>query len=189
MITSNENNRDKCYLAFIFRNILLEYDNNYWKNWIKNNISENLVSEIYTYIESGIFIFDDKVKMYFNNKMVQYSKPTGYYTYPDHLKEVIEALLVLLLVGHISLLEDIEFLRQYTEESDYLDFLFNPDTFNYNKITSADYMWCNFINSDTYREILLQHKTEFWSKDDEKRIQLGFGSDFENRIAYKYLFD
>ena len=68
MITSNENNRDKCYLAFIFRNILLEYDNNYWKNWIKNNISENLVSEIYTYIESGIFIFDDKVKMYFNNK-------------------------------------------------------------------------------------------------------------------------
>lgn len=50
-------------------------------------------------------------------------------------------------------------------------------------------MWCNFINNDKFREIILKHKSEFWSKDDEKRIKLGFGSGFENRIVYKYLFD
>ena len=50
-------------------------------------------------------------------------------------------------------------------------------------------MRCNFINNDKYRKIILKHKTEFWSKDDEKRIKLGFGTDFENRTAYKYLFD
>ena len=72
---------------------------------------------------------------------------------------------------------------------DYLDFLFNPDTFDYSKINTADYMWCNFINSDKYREIILNHKQEFWSREDEKRIRLGFGSNFENRVAYKYLFD
>ena len=95
----------------------------------------------------------------------------------------------MLLVGHIPNLEDIEFLRQYTEQSDYLDFLFNADTFNYSKIKSADYMWCNFINNDDFRKRILQHKAEFWSEDDEKRIKLGFGSDFENRVAYKYLFN
>ena len=35
----------------------------------------------------------------------------------------------------------------------------------------------------------LEHKSEFWNKDEEKRITLGFGSSFENRVAYKYLFD
>ena len=102
---------------------------------------------------------------------------------------IIEILLLLLLTGHIAKLEDIEFLKQYTADSQYLDFLFNPDTFNYNKITTADYMWCNFINNDNYREIIIHHKTEFWSDDDEKRIKLGFGSNFENRVTYKYLFD
>ena len=38
-------------------------------------------------------------------------------------------------------------------------------------------------------KIILIHKPEFWSREDEKRIRLGFGSNFENRVAYKYLFD
>ncbi len=189
IITSSKTSREKCYLTFVFRNILLEHDNNYWKPWIKRNISQNLVSEIYTYIESEIIIFDNEIKKYFNNKMIEYNKCNGYNTYPDYQKQVIEVLLVMLLVGNIPTLEDIEFLRQYTEQSDYLDFLFNADTFNYSKIKSADYMWCNFINNDNYRKRILQHKAEFWSEDDEKRIKLGFGSDFENRVAYKYLFN
>ena len=50
-------------------------------------------------------------------------------------------------------------------------------------------MWCNFINSEKYRNLILKHRNEFWNKDEEKRIELGFGSSFENRVAYKYLFD
>lgn len=191
MITNNKSNREKCYFVFVFRNILLKYDNNYWHKWIESNISNNWFSEVYTYIESGTIIFDDAIKIYFNNKIIEYkkSKVAGSYSYPDHQNEIIETLLILLLTGYIPNLEDIEFLRQYTEDSDYLDFIFNPDTFNYSKITTADYMWCNFINNDNYREIILHHKAEFWSNDDEKRIKLGFGSDFENRVTYKYLFD
>ena len=33
------------------------------------------------------------------------------------------------------------------------------------------------------------YKNEFWNEDDEKRIALGFGNDYENRVAYKFLFD
>ena len=123
--------------------------------------------------------------------MIKYkkSKVAGNYSYPDHQKEIIEILLILLLTGHITNLENVEFLKQYTEDSEYLDFLFNPETFDYSKITTADYMWCNFINNDNYRQRILRHKSEFWSSDDEKRIELGFGSDFENRVVYKYLFN
>ena len=47
----------------------------------------------------------------------------------------------------------------------------------------------SFAQYEKYREIILQHKAEFWTKEQEQRISLGFGSEFENRIAYKYLFD
>ena len=191
MIAECKNNREKSYFAFVFRSILLKYDNDYWTEWIESNISNNWISEIYTYIDSGIIIFNEKIKSHFDNMMTKEKKSRvdGVQGFPDHLKDAIEILVILLLTEHIPALEDVEFLRQYTEDSDYLDFLFYPDSFDYSKITTADYMWCNFINSDKYREIILKHRSEFWSEDDEKRIRLGFGSNFENRVAYKYLFD
>lgn len=81
------------------------------------------------------------------------------------------------------------YLNQYCKEYAYLDFLLNPESFDYSKINTADYMWCNFIANDKFRGKILEHKSEFWSKEDEKRIELGFGGAFENQIAYKYLFD
>lgn len=191
MITKNQSSREKCYFAFVYRNILIKFDDNYWQEWIKKNISDNWVQEIYAYIEDGTLVFDDEVKSYFNKKIAKYKnqKSAGLYSSPDHQKEAINYLLILLLTEHIPSLGDIEFLRQYTEDSDYLDFLFNPDTFDYSKITTADYMWCNFINIDNYRSLILGHKNEFWNEDDEKRIALGFGNDYENRVAYKFLFD
>lgn len=191
IIAECKNDREKSYFAFVFRRILLKYNNGYWTEWIESNISDNWISEIYTYIDSRIIIFNEKIKSYFENMMTKEkkSKVNGMQKFPDHLKNAIEILVVLLLSEHIPDLEDVEFLRQYTEDSDYLDFLFYPDSFDYSKITTADYMWCNFINSDKYRKTILKHKSKFWSRDDEKRIRLGFGSNFENRVAYKYLFD
>ena len=40
----------------------------------------------------------------------------------------------------------------------------------------------------TYEKII-RNLVSFWNKEEEKRIELGFGSSFENRVAYKYLFD
>ena len=80
-------------------------------------------------------------------------------------------------------------MKEYTYMNDYLKFIFEPQKFEYKNVKISDVMWCNFINSNLYREKLLEHKDEFWNKEEEKRIKLGFGTSFENRIAYKYLFD
>ena len=37
------------------------------------------------------------------------------------------------------------YLNQYCKEYAYLDFLLNPESFDYSKINTADYMWGNFI--------------------------------------------
>ncbi|MGN0619230.1 MAG: SIR2 family protein [Ruminiclostridium sp.] len=191
MIINCNDNREKCDFTFVFRSILLKFDNGFWIEYIKNNIENNSNQEIYTYLVSKVIDFNDEVKNCYKSRLNRYSmnRVPSCYSYPDHIKDTIEILLILLLIGCIPSIEDIDFLRQYTNDSDYLGFLFYPDSFDYSKVKTADYMWCNFINNDKFRETILNHKSEFWSKNDEKRIELGFGSGFENKVAYKYLYD
>lgn len=191
MIINNKSEREQCYFIYVYRNILLKFDHFYWHDKIISNLKNNWIEEVYEYLHSEIIEFDDTVRRYFSDKLSRYvaNEVVGVKTYPDHTVDAINQLIILLLEGRISKLEDINFLEQYITHSDYLSFLFYPDSFDYSKITTADYMWCNFINNAKYRDLILQHKSDFWTKDDEKRIQLGFGSNFENRTVYKYLFD
>ena len=97
--------------------------------------------------------------------------------------------MVSLVLLDIASENDIEFMKEYAYMSDYLEFIFNLESFNYKNIKISDIMWCYLINSDHYRKRILEHKSDFWNKEEEKRIELGFGSSLENRVAYKYLFD
>lgn len=185
-----DNIRQKTFFVFVNRKILLKYDENKWKNWIVENLINNWEEEIFQFLYEKILIFDGKIKEYYNNKFREYAKNNvaGVYTFPDHKADAINHLVILVLLGCANE-EDIKFLEEYTYMSDYLEFIFKPESFDYKKIKISDNMWCNFINNNNYRKRILEHKSEFWNKDEEKRITLGFGSSFENRVAYKYLFD
>ena len=184
------NSRQKTLWVFITKKILLKYDENKWKNYIEENLSNNGEVEIFQLLYEKILEFDLKIREYYVNKIRKYanSNPDAVYTYPDLKAEVINHLVIFVLLG-IANEDDIGFMKEYAYMSDYLEFIFKPESFDYKKIKISDYMWCNFINNDQYREKILIHKKEFWDKDEEKRIELGFGSSFENRVAYKYLFD
>lgn len=184
-----DNIRQKTFFVFVNRKILLKYDENKWKNWIVENLINNWEEEIFQFLYEKILIFDVKIKEYYNNKFREYAKNNvaGVYTFPDHKADAINHLVILVLLGCANE-EDIKFLEEYTYMSVYLEFIFKPESFDYKKIKISDIMWSNFINNN-YRKRILEHKSEFWNKDEEKRITLGFGSPFENRVAYKYLFD
>ena len=185
-----DNIRQKTFFVFVNRKILLKYDENKWKNWIVENLINNWEEEIFQFLYEKILIFDGKIKEYYNNKFREYAKKNvaEVYTFPDHKADAINHLVILVLLGCANE-EDIKFLEEYTYMSAYLEFIFKPESFDYKKIKISDNMWCNFINNNNYRKRILEHKSEFWNKDEEKRITLGFGSSFENRVAYKYLFD
>lgn len=184
------NIRQKTFFVFVNRKILLKYDESKWKNWIAENLIHNWEEEIFQFLCEKILIFDEKIKEYYNNKFKEYAKNkvTEIYTFPDYKADTINHLVILVLLGYVNE-DDIEFLKEYTYMSDYLEFIFEQESFDYKKIKISDNMWCNFINNNDYRKRILEHKSEFWNKDEEKRITLGFGSSFEKRVAYKYLFD
>lgn len=86
------------------------------------------------------------------NKFKKYaSSSKGVYSYPDHKAEAINQLVIYILLD-IANENDIEFMKDYAYMSDYLEFIFNPESFDYRNIKISDTMWCNFINSDHYRE-------------------------------------
>ena len=185
-----DKSRNKTFFVYVNRKILVKYDKNKWSNWIRDNLENNWNKEIFQFLYEKTLIFDDKVKAYYEEKMMAYTKdnPTGVYTYPDHKTETINYLIMLVLIGCVSESE-LDFMKEYMCISDYLKFIFEPESFDYKRIKISDVMWCNFINNKKYRKLILKHKNEFWNKEEEKRIEQGFGSSFENRIAYKYLFD
>ena len=185
-----EDNRQKTFFVFVNRMILLKYEKNKWKNWIEENLSNNWEEEIFQLLYEKILLFDEKIKAYYEKRFKEYTKNSivGVYTFPDHKANAINHLIILLLIGCANE-ADLNFMRDYTYMSDYLEFIFNHKFFDYRKIKISDYMWCNFINNEKYRNRILEHRNEFWNKDEEKRIVLGFGTSFENRVAYKYLFD
>ena len=183
------NNRQKTLWVFIHRRVLLKYDESKWKNFIEENLNENWEQEIFQLLYEEILPFNDKIKEYYVSKLNKYaSSNKGIHSYPDYKAEAINHLVLYILLGIVNK-DDIEFMRAYSNMSDYLKFIFNPESFDYRNIKISDFIWCNFLNNNHYRERILEHKSEFWNKEEEKRIELGFGSSFENRVAYKYLFN
>ena len=189
IVEHGEIGRTRCSFVFLLHDILLKFYRKKWTEWISNNIENNLIEEIFEYLYNDIIIYNEKVNQFFANHINSNTKNNAIQTFPDNRPEAINTLILLLILGKIKDIKDISFLKEFCDESVFLDFLFNTDTFDYSKINIANSMWCNLINSPKYRGIILEHKKDFWSKEEEKRIKLGFGGDFENRIAYKYLFD
>lgn len=189
IIENCDSDRNKAIYSYAFIDILLKFDENKWKHRIKENISNNSDNEIFFYLDKEIIKFDDCISKEIEHRLKNTKTQKGVYSYPNKRANLINMMVILILIGIIPDLNDVEYLKEYCGESDYLEFLFNPNAFDYSKINIADYMWCNIINSSNYREIVLKHKSDFWNKEEEKRIELGFGGNFENRVAYKYMFE
>lgn len=189
IIDKCDSERKKAYYTYVFKDILLKHDSTKWTKWIVDNLKYNWSEEVFNYLEKKTIPYDEVVSKYFEEKLKAEKAMPNIIAYPDIKSELINSIVILHILGIIPNLDDMSYLNQYCKENAYLDFLLNPDSFDYSKINTADYMWCNFIANDKFRERILEHKSEFWSKEDEKRIELGFGGSFENQIAYKYLFD
>jgi len=189
IIDKCDSERKKAYYPYVFKDILLKHEPIKWTKWIIDNLEHNWIEEVFDYLEKKIISYDEIVSKYFEEKLTGIKETPGVKTFPDIKSELINSIVILHILGIIPSLDDMSYLNQYCKEYAYLDFLLNPESFDYSKINTADYMWCNFIANDKFREKILEHKSEFWSKEDEKRIELGFGGPFENQIAYKYLFD
>lgn len=184
---------DRYNLVYFYGPILLANNKEKWTTFLKNNISQLSPHMVFQFLFDETLVYDSLIKHYYSDKVnklfKEHKKQQAIQTFPDYKTDIINDIVILLISGHIKSKKDIDFLREYKDYSDYVRFIFEPDKFDYSKVETADIMWCNFFNNDEYRNILLKHKSEYWNEDKERRIELGFGSSFEHRVVYKYLFE
>lgn len=105
----------------------------------------------------------------------------GVRAFPDHLKYLIDQCIILYLVFPDV---KIEKLRQYIEYSDYLQFLIDPDNFDFSKVDTSDYMWVNFFRHSEFNHLLIEHKKEILTE----KLEMSFSNELNNLEQAKIVF-
>lgn len=109
----------------------------------------------------------------------------GIIAYPNTFEGKLDFLIILYLTNKIS---NLDRLSEYAQENIVLQFLINPETFDYSNVDFSNYMWENVMRHDEYMNLLVNHKSQLIPKIQHK-IDMGVASEFERKILYGKLLD
>lgn len=80
-------------------------------------------------------------------------------------------------------------LQEYAEFSEHLDFMLNPNNFDYSKVNLDHYMWENLIYKDEYQPYFIKHKNEILTEDLEKVFLSNKATNDCQKLVYGILLD
>ena len=106
--------------------------------------------------------------------------------FPDWLIETIDNCILLKLLGYDI---NLDLLKPYAHYSEQLTFIIDPDTFDYSKVDTDNYMWQNLIYSAEYQHYFIVHKDEVLSENLQKIFDLGYASKEQQKLVYGILLD
>lgn len=104
----------------------------------------------------------------------------------DKVRQTISYCLILILKGYDV---DIASLQEYKQYSVHLEFMLNPEEFNYSKVDTRDNMWVNLIYSQQYGKYFLEHKKEIITDELVKLFRNGLANENQQKILYGFLLD
>lgn len=186
LIDSTEDFHKKVILLRLFyQQIIDDTIQKKYKRSLSDNFAQLPIEAIYDFVFSGWLIPSQNLIKEFLNEILKSSKKeiTGVDSYPDTLEYKLECVYLF----HINdMIEDISALDELSEGRPHLQFLLNPDSFDYTQIDFTNYMWENFARKDKYMSFFIAHK-ETIIPQIRKRIELKESSEVEMRILYGFL--
>lgn len=111
-------------------------------------------------------------------------KNKGFTSFPDIISGNIETYIILHLFNKI---DSIDFLREFSEQSEYLDFIFYPEIFDYSKVNVDDYMWMNLINNNEYRTKMFKFGKDIIKQTILNNLRLKTATENQKCIFSRYL--
>lgn len=181
-----ENNINKQIIIEILEPYI--YSEYYRKDIIKyahENFSRVSNNFLLSLANRGDFILSDKEKEAIKNtvKNDRKNNEKGYYYYPSKSKEYIELICILYIMGDNDIRD---FIINFDEQFDYIDFLKNPECFDYTKVDFSDYMWVNFIKTEKLSQYFIDNKSVLIPKLED-RVKNGFATENEKVVLYGFL--
>ena len=175
-------------LIRLFKSIVSDEEN---KKVLSSFISDkfDLLSDndIFDFTLSDWIILSDKNidKLLDDVKYLYNRQKRGIIAYPNTFEGKLDFLIILYLTNKIS---NLDRLSEYAQENIVLQFLINPETFDYSNVDFSNYMWENVMRHDEYMNLLVNHKSQLIPKIQHK-IDMGVASEFERKILYGKLLD
>lgn len=105
-------------------------------------------------------------------------------SFPDWLASAINYC-VLLKVNGKDL--DLSRIREYMEYSDVLQFMLEPEAFDYEKVNTESRVWQRIICSDDYRQYFVDHRNDIFTRELRQELEFGFTTNDQNKIIYGVL--
>lgn len=161
-----------------------------WKNYLQNNIDSIGDLELLVLINDGFINYSDDIGKRFLKSIQQFvsnqKENPNVHSYQNQINRSINNYIILYITGKAT---DITLLKQYAEYSPVLEFLLNPDKFDYKKFYVDYFMWQNIIQNDKYLPELKKHKTEIFTDDLKYRYKNNMLSHDLMKLIFTKLLD
>lgn len=102
------------------------------------------------------------------------------------LEETIKVCLLLKLIGHPI---DLDKLKIYAEYSKYLEFMIDPNEFDYSKVDFNDEMWKDLVYHTKYTHYFVEHKGDILTENVKKVFKTGIDTRNQQKIVYGILLE
>ncbi len=180
-----EFNKKIILLRLLFKCITNEVLKNKYVAFLSSNFSKLDTYSLYD------FVFNHWVKPsieeidYFLKGIIDiYNKQIeGIQSIPDPVETHLECAYILYIAGIIP---DINILSVLAEGRPHLQFLLNPNNFDYSRVDFSNYMWENFARHEKYMKLFIEHKSTI-IPGIETKINDGSASETEKKILYGFL--
>ena len=85
-----------------------------------------------------------------------------------------------------DIIVELNILKELAGERPHLQFLLNPESFDYSQVDFTNYMWENFARREKYMNYFIAHKDAIIPRI-QNRIKMREASESEKRILYGFL--
>ena len=186
-IDSLQDIKEKCQKIFQMRKLISIEK---YKAFLVKNLESIVYTQLFDLVIEEIIDFDNRVYSQFKDIIIRKAEERrnrpGYRTVPDHLISAIECCLFLKMFDYPI---DLSELKEHAEFSEHLDFMLNPDDFDYSKVNLDHYMWENLIYTDEYQPYFIEHKDEILTENLEKVFSNNKADKNCQKIVYGILLD
>ncbi len=184
IVDQTEKFQDKVTLLRLFYPyISMEETQTKYKDFLSNHFALLEPEAIYDFVFSGWLALEEHSISQFLSEILKMSKKEGMGYSFEQVETKLDCVYLLYLNQKI---EDIHVLKELAPGRPHLQFLLDPDHFDYSQVDFSNYMWKNFAHHPQYMEAFVAHRDQLIPKI-QNRIEMDEASETEKKILYGFL--
>ena len=174
-------------LRLFYQQIMGDTIQQKYKCFLSENFAQLPIEAIYDFVFPGWLTPSQNSIKGFLNEILKISREqvTGVRSYSNLVETRLECTYLLYITDMIT---DISDLKEMSEGRPYLQFLLDPENFDYSQVDFSNYMWENFARHEKYMNCFIAHKNAIIPKI-QSRIKSEEASESEKKILYGFLLD